>query len=310
MSESFVVRLLGRGIVASMGVGVLLGGLPSSASAATTVNPGTDYLVTPPGGAFYPPFSFSGLPIGVSTPKGPTPPNPNGGFLGFADTIVNRLDPVQADADGGVTNIEIVGLSLKSQQPAEFMGGMYEAVAGLQKYYSQSGALSTGTMTIRDSGEVDGKRWDSDFTINGLAFAAPVGSLPTPGDDAVRTLIEAIQTPIPANVDQPYACKSGDIDGYCLLFAQRLIASNEPWVATPEPEPFTLQGLNLVDSSPANFFLTGVVRHDNQGVNDITKFHKVQPYPAPGPLPVFGATAAFAFARRLRVRTRKVRQEA
>lgn len=307
MSESFVVRLLGRGIVASMGVGVLLGGLPSSASAATTVNPGTDYLVTPPGGAIYPPFSFTGLPIGLSTPNGPTPPNPNGGFLGLADTIVNRLDSVQADAVGGVTNIEVVGLSLKSEKPALFEGGMYEAVAGLQKYYSQSGALSTGTMTIRDAGGVGGKTWDSEFTLKALAFIAPPGFLP-PGDDAVRSLIEAIQTPIPA-VDprKPYPCSSGNIAGYCLLFDKEFVAANEPWVSSPEPE--YLEGLNLVDSSEANFYLQTPAYHDAGLVDGKPIFHRVQPYPAPGPLPVFGATAAFAFARRLRVRTRKVRQE-
>ncbi len=306
MTAPTFVRLLRQGMVASLGVGVLLGGSISTASAATQVNAGTDYLVTPPGGGFYPPFSFTGLPIGLSTPNGSTPPNPTGGSLGIADTVVNRLDPVFADADGGVTRIEVVGLSLKSKEPFAYSGGLYEAVAGLQKYYSQSGALSTGTMTIRDSGGDDGKTWDSDFTLNGLAFIAPAGTLPR-GNDIVRSLIEDINTPS-GSLDVPYACSSGGINGQCILFSQRLFASDESWTSIAEPE--YLQGMNLVDLSVPDFFLVELVHHDNKGVNGITKFHDVQPFPVPGPLPVLGATAAYSFARRLRARTRAVRKEA
>lgn len=306
MTAPNVVRLLRQGMVASLGVGVLLGGSIPSASAATQVNAGTDYLVTPPGGAIYPPFSFTGLPIGLSTPNGATPPSPNGGFLGIADTVVNRLQSVQADADGGVTPIEVVGLSLKTESPVAMNGGLYEAVAGLQKYYSQSGALSTGTMTIRDSGGDGGKTWDSDFTLNALAFIAPAGTLPG-GNDIVRSVIEAINTPA-GTPGVRYACNSGDISGYCLLFEKQFKASNEPWVATPEPG--YLEGLNLVDSSLANFFLDAPVYHDAGLVDGKPVFHRVQPFPVPGPLPVLGATAAYSFARRMRARTRAVRKEA
>jgi hypothetical protein len=94
------------------------------------VYPGTDYLVTPEGGATYYyklpggvnlPFNFNGLPIGIPTPNGAlfsptapptggpasqilnpfpppivlvTPPNPNGSYRGIADTVVNRLTTV------------------------------------------------------------------------------------------------------------------------------------------------------------------------------------------------------------------------
>ena len=140
MKFSLIPKALGHGLLASLGVGVLMAG--NTPSAKAIVYPGTDYLVTPPRGATYYyklpgggilPFNFDGLPIGIPTPNGAlfsptapptggpasqilnpfpppiglvTPPNPNGSYSysGIADTVVNRLttvDPTFVSIDPG-----------------------------------------------------------------------------------------------------------------------------------------------------------------------------------------------------------------
>ena len=197
-----------HGLSGSLGLGLALAVLPLSAKAQ--VYPGTDYLITPPNGAryFYPlpgggllPLSFGGLPIGIPTPNGalftptapptgglassPTPPNPNGSYSGFADTVVNRLavvdptapntlnsiksriqstdpdcpynggsDPTKCDfhyQTGEETPIEIVGLSLQGGSLAIPSGlgvtpGTYNLFAGLQKYYGNT--TGTGPLSL------------------------------------------------------------------------------------------------------------------------------------------------------------------
>ena len=297
MKTPVFARLLSRGLVGSLGIGMLLAGVAPSAK-ALTVNAGTDYLVTPKGGAkysFVDPFpgagiidlEFSGLPIGTPSPLGPTPPNPDGGYSGLADTVVNRYDPVTAS--GGTTDIEIVGLSLKSTAPVTILGTDYDVFAGLQKYYPGGGALSTGTMTIYDS-LPKGKTWNSSFTIKAVGIFAPKGTLTPTGNDYVRSLIEG------CNTATTYQCIALPPKG-------PFLASNESWTTGPDPRNGfnPLEGENLVNNEPPNFYLNGVVIHDT---GDGT-IHTVTP--TPGPLPIFGASAAFAFSRRLRKRTRAAR---
>ena len=321
--------------LATYGLGVVLAGFSAAPAQALTANSGTDYLATPAGGAkfvFDPPpvggdtfvIPYSGLPILTPTPNG----SPNGGYSGLADTVVNRLDTVTATIDGGVTDIEVVGLSLFAKNvslPSPF-GGPYDTVAGLQKYYSKSGLKSEGTMTIKDldpnnlhpplpsfptpPGELV---WDSAFTVNAIAFFAAPGTLGLPGDpnagthspDLVRNIIGDIMTDIPVDTSMPYACQSGPISGYCLLFKKKFFADNEPWQTTPKPDQFL--GDNLV-SPPLNqnFFLSSQVKHD---AGDGT-IHTVDPFPVPGPLPILGLGAAFSFSRRLRRKCRTAAKSA
>lgn len=328
MKLSLIPKVLGHGLLGSLGVGILLGA--PSAQAAGIVNAGTDYLLTPPGGAHYTfplpgggtlPVNFGGFPIGTPSPNGPTPPNPDGGFLGLADTVVNRtadvdpmggpvLNPIKGIVEiGGVTPIEIIGLSLKDDVPITIPSGIgvtpgtYTFFAGLEKYYnntSGSGTPSTGEMFIRDTGGPGGKTWDSLFTINAISFGLPVGSLlDTTAPDFVRSTLQAIKTPKPPGTD-PYDCVA-EVSGItynlvCISFVKPgFEAQDEPWTATPLGHQ--LLGENLVPPyGPSHFYLADQVRHVAPDAK-----HIVDPFvPAPAPLPVLGLSAAFASLGRMK----------
>ena len=304
--------------LATFGLGVVLAGFSAAPAQALTANSGTDYLLTPTGGAkfvFDPPpaggdtfiMPYSGLPILTPTPNG----SPNGGTSGQADTVVNRLKTVTATPTGGMTPLEVVGLSLFAQNVSLPGGGIYDTVAGLQKYYSKSGLKSEGTMTIRGDLAGNPTTWDSDFTVNAIAFFAAPGTLGLPSDpyagthspDLVRNIIGDIMTDIPGDTvakSMPYACQSGAISGLCLLFDKTFKASNEPWKTTPIPGQ--LLGDNLVIEPPntlpldQNFFISDQVQHD---AGDGT-IHTVDPSAVPGPLPILGLGPALAASRRLK----------
>jgi hypothetical protein len=269
-------NLLSRSLIGAVGLGVALLGLPQSAK-ALTVNRGTDYLSTPSGGAFFffnnplpgaglVPVTFGGLAIGT----------PNGGYSGQADTVVNRLQNVNATPTGGTTSIEIVDLSLQSVAPVTISGTNYDVFVGLQKYYN--GIPSTGTMTIRhensDSDPTQGT-WDSSFNIKGVAIVAAAGTLTPTGTDYVNGLIHG------CNNATSYTC---------VLFSKgSFTANNEPW--SHAPSLGQLQGANLVNPNLGqNFYLTQPAIHDAGGGN----FHTVTPVPwETDALPVVGSTVLF-----------------
>ena len=286
-------NLLSRSLIGAVGLGVALLGLPQSASSSTLVNRGTDYLVTPSGGAvfnFVDPLpgagvvtvNFGGLAIGT-----PTATPPDGGYLGIADTVVNRLDDVDATPTGGTTLLEIVGLSLKSVAPVTIGGANYDVFAGLQKYLN--GTTSTGEMTIRDTGGANGKTWDSSFTINGVAIVAAAGTLIPTGTDYVKGLIQGC----------------GTATNYqCILFDKGpFVATNEPW--SDVPSLGQLQGANLVQPGlEQNFYLTGTAIHDaGDGI-----IHTVQPQPVPEPT-ILGSLAALGFGAALQKKWGKKNQK-
>jgi hypothetical protein len=286
-------NLLSRSLIGAVGLGVALLGLPQSASSSTLVNRGTDYLVTPSGGAvfnFVDPLpgagvvtvNFGGLAIGT-----PTATPPDGGYLGIADTVVNRLDDVDATPTGGTTLLEIVGLSLKSVAPVTIGGANYDVFAGLQKYLN--GTTSTGEMTIRDTGGANGKTWDSSFTINGVAIVAAAGTLIPTGTDYVKGLIQGC----------------GTATNYqCILFDKGpFVATNEPW--SDVPSLGQLQGANLVQPGlEQNFYLTGTAIHDaGNGI-----IHTVQPQPVPEPT-ILGSLAALGFGAALQKKWGKKNQK-
>ena len=273
-------NLLSRSLIGAVGLGVTLLGLPQSAK-AFTVNRGTDYLVTPSEGAvfnFVDPLpnagivtvKFGGLAIGT-----PTATPPDGGYSGKADTVINRLDNVDATPTGGTTLLEIVGLSLKNSKPVSINGTDYDVFAGLQKYYN--GTKSEGTMTIRhensDSEPTQGT-WDSSFTIHGVAIVATAGTLIPTGTDYVKGLIQGCTTAT---------------NYQCLLFDKGpFVTSNQPW--SHDPSLGQLQGANLVQPGlEQNFYLTGTAIHDAGGGTT----HTVEPVPEP--LTIVGSLAALGF---------------
>ncbi len=264
-ASNMISTRIARGLAISLGFGVAIASSSAPAKAFVTINPGTDYVLTPSGGAtinlggtFY---SFSGLPIGT-----PTATSPDGGYSGLADTVINRIDPVTSS--GGATNLEIVGLSLRGRDYPNFY-------VGLQKYLSGgSGALSTGTMNIFDS------TWSSQFTINGVVIEAPLGTNPS-GPDFVKDLIQN---------------KCGTVGYTCTNFTKGpFIVNNEPYTLSPNPAQLTGENL-VVPGLDQNFFLADLVIHDAGGGS----IHTIDPIPTPAPLPVFGAAAFFVRARSIR----------
>jgi hypothetical protein len=276
-------NLLSRSLIGAVGLGVALLGLPQSAK-AININRGTDYVATPSGGAlfnFVDPLpgvgvvtvNFKGLAIGT-----PTDTPPDGGNLGQADTVINRLQNVNTPS--GTTLIEIVGLSLQNDESVTVNGAKYDVFAGLQKYYN--GTTSTGEMTIRhefsDDNPTQGT-WDSNFIINGVAIFATEGTLTPTGTDYVKGLIQGCNTAT---------------NYQCILFDKGpFVAINQPWSHTPIPDQ--LQGDNLVAPGlEQNFYMTQPALHDAGDGN----VHNVQPTPVPwetDALSVIGSTVLFGF---------------
>jgi hypothetical protein len=283
MKMSFLARLARPSLLGPLGMCIAMSLLAPSAQADTTVNAGTDYLMTPENGAqfsFVDPLfgpnpvtiDFTGFPFHNPQPATPSP--------GKADTIVNRTATVVANAAGGVTPIEIVNLSLKSSSPVTISGTSYDLFVGLQKFYPVSlggGTASTGSMTIRDDGSPLGKTWDSVFDIHAVAVALPLGFLVPEGSNFVNSLIAGCGTTV-------YTCLSFNKPNFR--------ASFEPW--SESASLGQIVGDNLVSNGLApNFFLTKRVIHDAGGGT----IHIVD---APVPLPILGASAGLAFARRLK----------
>jgi hypothetical protein len=303
---------MGYTLLGSLAVGISLFGLSPTAK-AVTVNRGTDYLSTPSGGANFNfggsigSVTFSGLPIGT-----PTATPPDGGFLGIADTVVNRLDstiapyrPTLPTADlisgtlpsANITRIQIVGLSLAAI--GNYAGKVF---VGLDP-----SKVSGGEMAIAhgNTGDVGGI-WSSYFGINGIAVIANAGiTLAPQGTDYVRSLISE------CGISTSYTCLSfskgfGDFErdiqldggtiGHIAGTGASFKAEDEPWAHEPLIDQF--QGENLVQPGlEQNFYLTGTVNHDaGDGNHTVT--------PVPGPLPILGGAAAFSFSRRLKRRIR------
>lgn len=286
--------MLGSGLVSSLSAGVVLCGLSPSAK-AFMVNAGTDYLITPAGGTSATitnpvtgigtiTINLKGLPIGSQTT-----PLPNGGYSGLADTVINRDLDVNVTPAGEQTPIEIVGLSLRSIAPINIGGNDYDAFVGLQKYYPASlggGALSTGSMTIRDTGLPGGKTWDSNFVLRDVVVLAPTGTLTPTENDFVRSLIEG------CGVATNYACVASD--PITLATSQ-----SAEWSDNTSTGP--LRGLNLVTPGvPQNFYPTGTALFTSP-----TKNHG--PRSAPAPLAILGVPTVFASLGRLKKLTTRLK---
>lgn len=331
-------RRAGARSLATLGFGMILAGLSAAPAQALTASKGTDYLRTPTDGAI---FKFDPPPIGVgpiyTLPYSGLPIRsyPMGGYVGQADTVVNRSQDVAATPAGGITPIEIVGLSLFAKNvsvPGLFVGPV-DTIAGLQKYYPSThggGATSVGTMKIKDldspfpppPGELV---WDSEFTVKAISFFSTPGSLGLPDDpyagthspDLVNNIISGITTPLGIPFE-PYACDSGSLSGVCLLYEKTFTVNNQPW--TTAPTPLTLTGPNLDPTTlvpvggAQDFFISDIVLHDAGGdtIHTVTPFGVTfdgGPNPplknissVPGPLPILGLGVAFSFSRRLKTK--------
>jgi hypothetical protein len=181
MKSTIFTRVYTKCLLGSLGLGALMTLTPSAQ--AFNVNKGTDYLRTPAGGSqFTVPlpgggsitFPVIGLPIGNFPATSPA-----GGYSGFADTIVNRLDNVTFD--GGITNINVVGLSLKSNGPVNIPGaGLFDIFIGLNPL-----TMSTGTIKIFETP----RTFNADFKIEEKYVVVPAGTLIPVGDEFIKGLI-------------------------------------------------------------------------------------------------------------------------
>ncbi len=316
-------NLLSCRLIGAVGLGVALLGLPQSAEAAT-VSRGTDYVATPSEGALFNfvdtplgagivTVTFGGLAIGTPTPQPnpPNPPNPDGGYAGEADTVVNRLDDVEAPylatlpvanlingtlPANNVTPIQIVKLSL--QGTGNYAGKIF---VGLDPAKVSGGKMAIAHNQTDDTGGI----WTSYFGIHGMAIIANNGVTLTPtGNDYVHNLIVKCGTAsdyqcVPfskgfEDFNQTITLDGGSV-GPEVNTGFSFKSSNRPWSHTPSLDQ--IQGVNLFQTVPPdpnikqNFYLTGIVIHDAGG----GIIHTVQPQPVPEPLTILGSLTAVVF---------------
>jgi len=120
--------------------GVLCGG---NTAVGDPINPGFDYFLTPPGGAF------------VDLGSGPIPlegvPLPNF-VLGLTDTVVARMDPGPPPGGTGIIDIELVALHLRSVGPVDIdgpgpapLGDLHITIDASDRFYTGSSPRPDGT---------------------------------------------------------------------------------------------------------------------------------------------------------------------
>lgn len=250
-------------------------GVVESAEAAG-VRLGSDYFQTTDG-TF---FDFGGT-IGKINFEG----NPLGTFqgnnVGLADTIVERKNNVALNVgDSGMTNIEVVALSLKSVNSVSVNSVVYDIFVDLTE-----GKKSTGTMTINheyeDTEPMQGT-FSSSFDVFFTAMFKPVG-----GGDAIPCPVESCD------------------------FEKNFTASGK-WthkfkgLTKVESPPATDQAANVHLNPQAgfdDFFVIDQVTHD---AGDGT--HVVRP-PAPEPLTILGSATALGFGALFKKQSSKKRNK-
>ena len=261
MSSFDTKKALARNLITTVGLSALalISGLPKAH--ATTVVLGSDYWITEEGGAVFDfggaigEVSFKGVPIREFTP----PDSSEIINVGLADTIVRRVNDVVFDDtsdfnESGVTNVEVVALSLISINPVDLGGALFDVRVTLDPTIS-----STGTLTINED-----RTFFSDFTVNWLAEF-----IPEAGGDPIAC-------PNPSGCNQPIN-----------------LSGNGTWSDVFQGGP-RVEGLvgdvnanvhTNLDSDQLDFYVAGLVEHDASGAGH----HNVS---APEPLTIFGSATA------------------
>jgi hypothetical protein len=263
-----------RQLVVTLVIGAAVASTPTSAK-AFSVYQGTDYLATPSGSVYTASLPGGGsitIPVKGLSIGSPTATSPDGGSLGLADTVVNRLDTVSSFP--GTTNIEVVGLSLTSESPVVIPGfGLADIFIGLDPVNTSNGSITY----------VDDRNFNAQFSLYEKTVVAPAGALIPTGTNFIKNLIANCST------SSSYSCIATGVP-------TQLLGSGE-WQSTPGPG--YLVGTNLVDPAlPANFFLAGKFTFRTSIGDPNPKTHGVIPTPAP--LPLLGVAAILSRVKRIR----------
>jgi hypothetical protein len=245
---------------------IALIGATQSAEAAT-VFAGKDYLYTPGGGTTHVTLDLGGGNIVSLDLKG-LPINP--ATLFTTDTIVQRFSdvsapvantlpvpPVNASASDSITPIQIIDLSLQSENPLDLGGSFFDVFVGLDP-----GNASTGAVAIAHNPDINspGGIWSSQFNLNAIAVAVPAALLTPDGTpNFVKNLIA-----------------TGCSTYLCIPFTKTFRAQDDKWTHAPGPN-------NFVGPDSTNFFLDGLVIHDAGG--GTTHGVKAAVVPTPALLP-------------------------
>ncbi len=335
-----IPKVLGHGLLGSIGFGLVLGGITPSAQAGS-VAAGFDYLVTP----FHPPGStysfnvpgvgsisvdFKGLPVG--TPNGSAGgysalPLPNGAIIpgtqGLADTVVLRENAIPDTSapgtlnsiktflaggtpvyqTGGETPIEITELSLKSIQPVVIPSGLPIAIdPGTYDVYVGLQKYYGG---LGGGASSRGKMFIGDDGIDKtwdsqFTIKAMAFLLPVGTDSAVNDFVKGVLQGITSDLVENVPYACTNVGSLPLVKGCYGFTVND-FIATNEPW----------NASPQYGDLVGQLSPDPGDFflgrpvkhQAPTHFHTVR---TPGPLPILGASTAYAFSRRLRKRCREV----
>ena len=172
-----------RSLAVAAGFSVALVG----AAEATTFGPGFDLFSTTPGS-----FVDLTLPTGGVVGVVPLEGNPITG-LGNTDTIVERLNgsgvPFAPSADAVVIDIELVALSLKSADPIDINGTLFDMFIFSGDLMGQP-SNPVGTMQVDHSESNGGMFMLLDLVINYQVLFFEVGGLPlAPPDISINGVV-------------------------------------------------------------------------------------------------------------------------
>ncbi|MDJ0729777.1 MAG: PEP-CTERM sorting domain-containing protein [Crocosphaera sp.] len=278
-------KFVTRSLIGAVGLSAIaFFGVAESANALTVVS-GSDFWRTEKGSMFdfgtpIGEVEFIGRPLGNWTP--PTPEDADPIYVGNADTIVRRYDNVTfntdaQDGESGVSDVELVALSLISKDSVDLGGSLFNILVDLNPEGD-----STGTIIIREDGT-----YSSDFAVSFLPTFRPLNG----GDDI--------------------SCENFLNSTQCDSFSLQLTADGE-W--SREPSGIIVEGLvgdinaNLhtdLSADQSDFFPVGVVEHLHE--NYANPAHIVREA-TPEPLTILGSATALGFGTFFKRKLGKKRQ--
>ncbi|GBF80272.1 PEP-CTERM sorting domain-containing protein [Aphanothece sacrum] len=293
-SPKFVTRSL-IGAVGLSAIAFL--GFAESASALTVVK-GSDYWKTKNGSFFN--FNdvvgnveFISRPLGQWTPPGSSEPlkDSKGVTLNLkTDTVVRRLDDITFNTDAqdgeyGVSNVEVVALSLKSKSPVRYKGSLFNIFIDLN-----TNKQSTGTININED-----RTFFSDFTVNFLPSFHPVSK-----GAATLSCADVFGTAPCDNFSVDLHGRNGK---WTRRITEKVIQTEGPSQVRGVVGDINANIHTNLSKTQTDFFVIGIVEHDAGGAGH----HTVRT--APEPLTILGSATAMGFGTFFKRKLGKKRQQ-